>query len=129
MSDSIFGEFVYCVRRCCAIFCVASVSVEYGRVSAATTFDFTQGIAGSMRPVAIAESTASFGERNRCAGRLWQSRQSIVRTLCFDGSSLKSAVLNSVTTPFVAVNRTHGITWRCGSVALYSTLFARFMCQ
>ena len=67
-----------------------------------------------------------------CEGRLWQSMQSILRLSalsicsCVGGVSL---VTNSTTLPLLSSIRTHGMTCRCSSVAMYVMWLAMFMCQ
>src|SRR6266545_6771532 len=100
------AESGYAARRSFAIPCSASAFVEYGLTNAAATLDFTQGVLESSRPVAIAKSTASLGVCTLWAGRLWQSRQLIVRTWYLERSSLKSGSRYSDVTPFLPLSFT-----------------------
>ena len=79
----------------------------------------------------MALSTARSADGSKvCAGRLWQSMQSMVRySPLANCSGVVPSIVYSLTLPVRSVNLTHGMTWRCVSVAMYSTLFSMFMCQ
>src|SRR5688572_16401938 len=69
-------------------------------------------------PRAMAFSTTSFAVGKTCAGRLWQSMQSIVRILSAGGSPLKVSTRNTLASPlFRLVTRIQGISCRFSSAA------------
>src|SRR5688500_18465183 len=67
---------------------------------------------------AMAFSTASLAVGKTCAGRLWQSMQSIVRILSAGGSPLNVSTRNTFASPlFRLVTRIQGISCRFSSAA------------